>query len=121
VSAFRSLTDIAPLPIWEGILARRVEGRQITFAIVELEPGARAARHQHPQEQLGLVLQGTIHFLIGTETRNLNAGDTYEIPSDVVHEATAGPDGAVVIDVFSPVRADWHALSAQPPRPPRWP
>jgi hypothetical protein len=35
-SPFRSLNDIAPLPIWEGILARRVEGRHITFAIVEL-------------------------------------------------------------------------------------
>jgi quercetin dioxygenase-like cupin family protein len=120
-SAFRSLTDIAPLPIWEGILARRVEGRLITLVVVELEPGAKVARHQHPQEQLGLVLKGTIQFLIGTETRSLNAGDTYEIPSDVAHEATAGPEGAVVIDVFSPVRADWHTLPAQPARPPRWP
>jgi quercetin dioxygenase-like cupin family protein len=121
VSAFRSLADIAPLPIWTGILARRVEGRQITFAIVELEPGAMATRHQHPQEQLGLVLKGTIRFLIGSETRDLNVGDTYQIASNVVHEATAGPSGAVVIDVFSPIRTDWHALSAQPARTPRWP
>jgi quercetin dioxygenase-like cupin family protein len=121
VSAFRSLADIAPLSIWTGILARRVEGRQITFAIVELEPGAMATRHQHPQEQLGLVLKGTIRFLIGTETRYLNVGDTYEIPSNVVHEATAGPGGAVVIDVFSPIRSDWHTLSLQPAPTPRWP
>jgi hypothetical protein len=39
--------DIAPLPIWEGILARRVEGRHITFAIVELEPGARYLETDH--------------------------------------------------------------------------
>jgi quercetin dioxygenase-like cupin family protein len=110
VSKFRSLMDIAPLPIWRGILARRVEGRHITFAVVELEPGARAALHQHPQEQLGLVLKGSVHFVIGDEARSLNIGDTYEIPSDVVHEATAGPEGAVVIDVFSPVRSDWHTL-----------
>jgi quercetin dioxygenase-like cupin family protein len=121
VSAFRSLADIAPLPIWTGILARRVEGRHITFAVVELEPGARATRHQHPQEQLGLVLKGTIRFLIGIETRDLTVGDTYEIPSNVLHEATAGSGGAVVIDVFSPIRSDWHALSAQPARTPRWP
>jgi len=120
-SPFRPLADIAPLPIWRGILARRVEGREITFAIVELEPGAEVARHQHAQEQLGLVLQGTIHFRIGTEARNLRVGDTYEIPSDVAHEATAGPEGAVVIDVFSPIRADWHPLIPQPAQTPRWP
>jgi quercetin dioxygenase-like cupin family protein len=121
VSAFRPLADLSPLAIWPGILARRVEGRAITFAIVELDPGASAARHHHPQEQLGLVLDGTITFLIGEETRTLRAGDTYEIPSDVVHEATAGPGGAVVIDVFAPIRQDWHAVEAQPPRQPRWP
>jgi unsaturated pyranuronate lyase len=121
VSAFRALTDIAPLPIWKGILARRVEGREITFVVVELEPGAVVARHQHPQEQIGLVLKGTIHFLIGSERRALRVGDTYEIPGNVAHEAAAGPDGAVVIDVFSPVRADWHALSAESLRTPRWP
>ncbi len=117
MSAFRALADLAPLPIWPGILARRVEGREITFAIVELDPGASAVRHQHPQEQLGLVLDGTITFLIGEETRTLRAGDTYEIPSGVVHEATAGPTGAVVIDVFAPIRQDWHALEAAPPPP----
>ena len=54
MSLFRSLGDIAPLPIWSGILARVVEGKDITFAIVELDAGAVAARHQHPNEQLGI-------------------------------------------------------------------
>ena len=121
MSAFRALADIAPLPIWGGILARVVEGREITFAIVELDPHAVAARHQHVNEQLGLVLQGAMHFVIGDETRDLRAGDTYEIPSNIPHEATAGPDGAVVIDVFSPIRADWARHRPESPRPPRWP
>ena len=121
VSAFGALAEVAPLPIWTGILARVVQGREITFAVVELDAHAVAARHQHLNEQIGLVLRGTMTFAIGDETRELRAGDTYTIPSNVWHEATAGPEGAVVIDVFSPVRADWARLAAQPPRTPMWP
>jgi unsaturated pyranuronate lyase len=121
MSGFRSLGDIAPLPIWPGILARVVEGKDITFAIVELDAGAVAARHQHTNEQLGIVLRGTMRFDIGGEVRDLRPGDTYEIPSNVWHEATAGPDGAVVIDVFAPIRADWHRFAAGEKRTPIWP
>lgn len=121
VSVFRALDEIAPLPIWNGILARIVEGREITFAVVELEPHAVAKLHQHPNEQIGLVLKGSMTFVIGSETRVLGPGDTYEIRGDVRHEATAGADGAVVIDVFAPVRADWHRFTPSTPRPPLWP
>jgi quercetin dioxygenase-like cupin family protein len=121
VSVYRPLEQIAPLPIWDGILARIVEGREITLATVELAPHAVARRHQHANEQLGIVLKGSITFDIGGETRLLAAGDTYEIPSNVPHEATAGPDGAVVIDVFAPIRADWHRLTPTEPRAPLWP
>ena len=121
MSVFRPLAEIAPLPIWNGILARAVEGREITFAVVELEPGAVAALHHHPNEQIGLVLRGTMTFKVGAETRLLKPGDTYEIRGDVPHEATAGPEGAVVIDVFAPIRADWHRVAPVDRRPPHWP
>lgn len=121
MSAFVSIADIAPLPIWHGILARVAEGREITFAVVELQPGAVAARHQHSNEQLGLVLTGTMRFVIGDETRHLVAGDVYVIPGNTPHEATAGAEGAVVIDVFAPIRADWHRFTPEPVQPPLWP
>jgi quercetin dioxygenase-like cupin family protein len=121
VSAYRSLADLGARPIWPGILARLVEGKDITFAVVELSPGAIAKLHQHPQEQVGLVLKGTMHFVIGDERRTLVTGDTYLIPSNLPHQATAGPEGAVVIDVFAPIRADWHQLDPGQPTPPVWP
>ena len=121
MSAFRALDDIAPLPIWGGILARVVEGRELTFAVVELDPHASATMHQHTNEQIGIVLRGTMTFTIGGETRVLKPGDTYEIPGNVAHEATAGAEGAVVIDVFAPIRADWHRFRPKAPQPSLWP
>jgi quercetin dioxygenase-like cupin family protein len=121
MSAFAKLSDVAPLPIWNGVLGRAVQGANVTMAIVELEPHSAVPEHQHHNEQLGLVLQGSMTFTIGGERRELAAGDVYNIPADVPHAVVTGPDGAVVIDVFSPVRADWSRFEAVPPQPPRWP
>ncbi|MBA3429804.1 MAG: cupin domain-containing protein [Actinobacteria bacterium] len=57
--------------------------------------------HSHDHEQLGIVLRGSLRFRVGEEERELPPGGTWSISSDVPHSATAGPDGASVIDVFA--------------------
>ena len=121
MSAFAKLSELAPLAIWTGVQARAVEGARITMAVVELAPNSVVPQHQHANEQLGLVLKGSMLFTIGGERRELRAGDTYNIPGNVAHEVAAGPEGAVAIDVFSPVRADWERFEPGPPAPPSWP
>jgi quercetin dioxygenase-like cupin family protein len=115
------LADIAPIQVFDGIRARRVEGDRITLAIVELDPGAIVPEHRHAHEQNGLVITGQMTFRVGDEERVLGPGGTWRILGDVVHGATAGPDGAVVIDVFSPIRSDWEALPVLPASDPVWP
>ena len=121
MSVFAPLGDIPPLPIWTGVLARAVEGREITFAVVELDPDAAVGRHQHPNEQVGIVVKGSMRFNVGDESRDLRVGDTYVIPANVPHDAIAGPGGAVVIDVFAPVRADWKQFAPSETKAPKWP
>jgi quercetin dioxygenase-like cupin family protein len=121
MSAYASLSSIGPLPIWNGVLGRAVEGAHITLAVVELEPNSIVPEHHHTNEQLGIVLQGSLTFTIGGETRTLGPGDTYVIPGEVPHDVVTGPKGAVVVDVFSPVRADWGRFAPEPPKPPAWP
>jgi quercetin dioxygenase-like cupin family protein len=121
MSAFTKLSELAPLAIWSGVLARAVEGAHITMAVVELSPDASVPEHHHANEQLGLVVQGSLVFTVGGERRDLVAGDTYTIPGGVPHDAVAGPGGAVAIDVFSPVRADWERFEPGPLRRPSWP
>ena len=118
---FDRLAAIAPLGIWDGVIARAVEGSRLTLAVVELEPNAVVAEHSHDNEQLGIVLSGSITLRIEQQERELRPGDTYAIDSDASHEARAGNEGAVVIDVFAPMRADWDSVERLEPRPPRWP
>lgn len=119
--AFDDLARIGPHRVWDGVAGRVVEGERITMAVVEIDPGAVVPEHAHENEQLGLVLSGSVRFRVGHETQELGPGSTWRIPSNVRHEVTAGADGAVVVDVFAPVRSDWAGLAVDEPRPPRWP
>ena len=121
MSAFDDIKDIGPLRVWDDVVAREVHGEASTLAIVELEPGALVPEHHHGNEQLGLVIEGSVEFRVGDETKELGPGSTWTIPSDVPHEVRAGPEGAVVIDVFAPARADWGNLVREDARTPRWP
>ncbi|MEP6680595.1 MAG: cupin domain-containing protein [Chloroflexota bacterium] len=115
------LADIPPIQVWENIRARRVQGDQITLAVVELDANALVPEHLHPSEQNGIVIQGEMRFRVGSEERTLGPGGTWRILGNVPHAAHAGPQGAVVIDVFSPVRDDWEALPQLERADPVWP
>jgi len=121
MSAFDDLAGIRPQDIWTGVVARAVHGERLTLAVVELAPNAAVPEHRHENEQLGMVLSGSLTFRVADETRELGPGATWSIPSNVPHEVTAGPDGAAVLDIFAPTRADWSAFEPQEPRAPVWP
>lgn len=119
------LADISPIRVWDGVIARRVQGEQLTLAVVELEPDALVPEHRHANEQCGLVIEGEMHFRIADEQRVLGPGGTWRIVGSVPHEVRAGPQGAVVIDVFAPPRTDWNERptvgTADEPAIPIWP
>jgi quercetin dioxygenase-like cupin family protein len=119
--ALGRIADATVLKVWEGVLGRAVEGERLTLALIELEPDCEVPQHDHANEQLGLVIQGEITMTVGGERRTLGPGGTWRILGGVPHAAKAGPQGAVVIDVFSPVREDWRELGRLPPSTPRWP
>lgn len=121
MSRLVDLASIPPFEVWgEEIVARKIEGDRITMSVVELAPGSTLPIHQHAQEQLGICLMGEMTFTIGNETRTIGPGSTWCIPSDVPHGASIGMEGAIALDVFSPIRDDWQQPLLEP-RPPIWP
>jgi quercetin dioxygenase-like cupin family protein len=114
------LADLPPIRLFDGVVARRVEGDRVTLAIVELEPNGVVPQHRHPYEQNGMVIEGRIRFNVDGEERDLGPGGTWRILADLPHSAVAGGEGAVVIDVCSPIRDDWNELPVVERRP-RWP
>ena len=107
-SALGKIASVTALDVWQGVVARRVIGQRSMFAVVELEPNTAVPEHRHPHEQQGIVLTGGGRFRVGEEAMDVGPGSTWNIPPDVPHEFTVGPEGAVVIDVFTPNREDWE-------------
>jgi len=123
MSNLEHLADRPLIQIWgDAVRARRVQGERITLAVVELEPNAIVPEHRHANEQVGICLEGSGTFTIDGESREIRPGTTWRILANVPHDLTVGPEGAVVIDVFTPVRADWDDKVVVEPSPaPRWP
>lgn len=121
MSTFEPLGNIRPHLLREGITGRAVNGERMTMAVIDLEPDIVMPEHRHENEQLGFVITGTMMMRVGSEKRELKAGDTYTIPSNVPHDVVAGPQGCTVADVFAPLRADWAALKRGEATPGQWP
>ena len=119
------LVDFESVPVIDvwgtTVRARCIEGERITIALVELAANAEVPEPRHEQEQLGMVVEGSVTFTIEDETRELGAGGTWCIPSGAAHHVDVGPEGAVVVDIFAPKRSEWAALPHEPARPAAWP
>jgi quercetin dioxygenase-like cupin family protein len=120
MSSFDDLREAAALQIWDGVHGRVVEGELTTLVLVELDPGAVVPTHSHPNEQLGIMVEGSAEFTVGDERRAVGPGGSWRILGGVPHEVVAGPEGAVVIESFSPIRNDWAGLGPST-APHRWP
>jgi quercetin dioxygenase-like cupin family protein len=120
LGAFEETSKVQPQKIWEGVAGRVVHGERLTLGLVELDPASVVPEHSHENEQLGILISGSCEFRVGDEIRELGPGDTWSIPANTPHEVHTGPDGAVMIDVFAPVREDWKPLERFD-REPLWP
>ena len=93
--------------IFPGVNIQTMAGKNVMLSVVEMRPGAVVELHDHPHEQIGVLLEGELDFTIGGSQRKLHPGEMWRIPGDVPHTVTAGPQGAKAIDVFNPVREDY--------------
>lgn len=117
-SPFGLLEEMVPRRLADGVSTRLLEGSRLTFAFVELDPGAPVAEHSHDNEQIGILLAGSIDFRIDGEMRTQRAGETWVIPPGVPHGIdSTGPDGAVLVEAFAPARLDYAELEPLEVRP----
>jgi quercetin dioxygenase-like cupin family protein len=98
-----------------------VQGQRVTLGVVELDAGAVIPEHAHENEQVGLLLSGSMRLRVGDDERDARPGTTWAIPPNVPHAVEVGPAGCVVVEVFVPGRDDWRAIQPDEPRAPRWP
>ncbi|TAK44750.1 MAG: cupin domain-containing protein [Betaproteobacteria bacterium] len=88
----------------EGIETRIFVGEHVMLSVVRLAPNAVGQLHSHPNEQWGVLLEGSATRIQGGEEVAVGTGEFWHTPGGVPHGIRAGAGGAVVLDIFSPPR-----------------
>lgn len=105
---FPSIAGKEPIFIAPGVTLRTVWGDALMFSFVEFaHADALVATHQHPHEQMGLVLEGALELICGEERQTVPAGGVFLVPSNTPHSARAVGGPARALDVFYPRREDY--------------
>lgn len=100
--------DCSRHEIFPGVTIHTAAGQHMMLSLVDFQPHAVVQPHSHPHEQMGLLLEGELTFIIGDERHVLLPGQMWRIPGGVVHSAIAGDKPVKALDVFHPIREDYR-------------
>ncbi len=105
-SPFGSWNGREPFEFVDGVSLHAIGGDQVLLCRVRYEPGKRVPRHAHEHtEQLMAVIDGSVTMTIGTETRELRAGDVVCVNRGIEHELHS-PQGVTFFEALAPVPLD---------------
>jgi quercetin dioxygenase-like cupin family protein len=105
---FVRFDDVSAFELARGVSGRPLFGEGAMLNLIRFEPGAEVPLHSHEHEQLGLVLDGMQALVVDGVAHELGPLEGYVLPGGVEHAAYCGPEGALVLDVFRPVREDYR-------------
>ena len=108
-------SEMPPFSPAPGIQIQPVIGESLMTCWIAMDPGAIVAEHSHVNEQLGVVVEGSVTLTAAGETRELVIGDAYLMPPDLAHSGVAGADGVLLVETFVPIREEyakaWRAIA----------
>ena len=93
----------------DGVQRRFVSTERMMIAHIDFDEGAVVPRHEHENEQLTYILEGTLRFWLGddeSQVVDVHAGEVLHIPSRVPHRAEA-LERTLDCEIFCPPRQDW--------------
>lgn len=105
--AFHHVAELTERKLLPGFVAKFIHAERMTLGFWTIQAGNQLPRHAHPHEQISYLVDGQFEFMLGDETRLLEAGSVVVIPPNVAHSGRALTD-CQVIDLFSPVREDYR-------------
>jgi quercetin dioxygenase-like cupin family protein len=86
-------------------------GEKVTFIRITAQPGASFPEHSHPNEQIGICMQGGGILVSGGDKINVTPGATWTIPSNEIHSfVTTVDEPTILYEAWSPPREDYLSM-----------
>ncbi|SVE51828.1 uncharacterized protein METZ01_LOCUS504682, partial [marine metagenome] len=77
----------------DGVSTRIFPGEQAMLSVVKIEADSESARHSHPEEQWGVLLEGSGVRVQDDIEHPVSAGDFWQTPGGISHSFRAGWKG----------------------------
>lgn len=91
----------------EGIQRQMVVGENLMICRFRFAPFLVTPEHEHPHEQMSIVVSGRVRFFVAGIERIASPGDVLQFPPHCWHGATMMDEEVVLIDIFTPIREDF--------------
>lgn len=93
----------------EGMVRKIFTGDGATVMVSEFKNGHDTNPHQHPYEQIAMILEGECDYYVDGVKHRLEAGGYVVVPPDVVHYIHVYDSSVpcINLDVFTPYREQY--------------
>jgi quercetin dioxygenase-like cupin family protein len=109
------LDELPAEAVLEGVTRRRLDGTKLTLMHYSFAPDATHGLHSHVEEQVMMVVHGSVDVHLLDSTRTVATGEYCLIPPRIEHGVTAGKDGAELLVVVAPRRTTGYEIRAPAP------
>lgn len=107
VPSVHNLQNVPPYREAPGFRQVVFRGLDQMIGLSQIEPGKQDAEpHAHPYEQVNVLVEGRLRFLVGGDRVELEPYDTLVIPPDVPHTARTVEGASATLLAFWPLRED---------------
>ena len=101
-----SFSELPFNPLNEKVSSRFMAGEHLMYVEHRAKKGHIAVNDLHVNEQLSLIVSGSLRVAAGGKLYLLKPGDAILFTSNMVHTVEVLED-SIVIEVFSPPRKEW--------------
>jgi len=101
--------DVPTVELGPGIKIQIVSGEKLTLSFASAKSNSRLPLHRHENEQMMVVVDGALDFIIEGKLYHVEKGDVVVLPPNTEHGAYVTDKNYRGIDIFSPPRLDYVA------------
>jgi mannose-6-phosphate isomerase-like protein (cupin superfamily) len=99
--------DLEPGPtLPAGMTRRGIALGDVMLGLHEAVPHLKGTPHRHDSAQIAYVLKGKLRMSVEGEEKVLSPGEFAYVPAKALHGIESLDEDVLVLDIFSPPRAD---------------